>query len=214
MKTIARETGVEQLIADLGDNRPDGDQRRNLEPARGRPPGGDHPRNRACLRHPARGKGKGRAGAAVPPSGGDNGREAAIQAVEKYLESDDTPHLRECDMFGCRNLVSDDQGKSIAPATYLAVCDDCARSWRRSGKWRKRVASQLLATGRREAVRERTETWESPLPQLRRPGHPSAPPFRTFADAGPLRVLIRVSQEMPASAASTWPLTTLFSFSS
>ena len=54
------------------------------------------------------------------------GVEAAIQAVEKHLESEHRPNLRECDMLGCRNLVTEDQGKSVAPGTYLAVCDDCA----------------------------------------------------------------------------------------
>jgi hypothetical protein len=54
------------------------------------------------------------------------GVEAAIQAVEKYLEPDHQPSMRECDMLGCRNLVPEDKGKSVAPGTYLAVCDDCA----------------------------------------------------------------------------------------
>ena len=54
------------------------------------------------------------------------GVEAAIQAVERHLESDHQPQMRECDMFGCRNLVPEDHGKSVAPGTYLAVCDDCA----------------------------------------------------------------------------------------
>ena len=51
---------------------------------------------------------------------------AAIQAVEKHLESVRQPNMRECDMLGCRNPVPEDRGKSVAPGTYLAVCDDCA----------------------------------------------------------------------------------------
>lgn len=54
------------------------------------------------------------------------GVEAAIQAVEKHLEQDHAPKMRECDMLGCRNPVPEDQGKSVAPGTYLAVCDECA----------------------------------------------------------------------------------------
>ena len=54
------------------------------------------------------------------------GVEAAIEAVEKYLGPDQRPNVRECDMLGCRNLVTEDKGKSVAPGTYLAVCDDCA----------------------------------------------------------------------------------------
>ena len=54
------------------------------------------------------------------------GVEAAIQAVEKHLESDYQPTMRECDMLGCQNPVTEDQGKSVAPGTYLAVCDQCA----------------------------------------------------------------------------------------
>ena len=54
------------------------------------------------------------------------GVEEAILAVGKYFESEPRPNLRECDMLGCRNLVAEDQGKSVAPGTYLAVCDDCA----------------------------------------------------------------------------------------
>ena len=54
------------------------------------------------------------------------GVEAAIQAVEKHLESDHQPKTRECDMLGCRNPVPEDGGKSVAPGTYLAVCDECA----------------------------------------------------------------------------------------
>ena len=53
------------------------------------------------------------------------GVEAAIQAVEKHLEQDHAPKMRECDMLGCRNPVPEDQGKSVAPGTYLAVCDEC-----------------------------------------------------------------------------------------
>ena len=54
------------------------------------------------------------------------GVEAAIEAVEKHLESEHRQKVRECDMLGCRNLVTGDQGKSVAPGTYLTVCDDCA----------------------------------------------------------------------------------------
>ena len=54
------------------------------------------------------------------------GVEAAIQAVEKHLESEHQPRIRECDMLGCRNPVTEEQGKSVAPGTYLAVCDECA----------------------------------------------------------------------------------------
>ena len=54
------------------------------------------------------------------------GVEAAIQAVEQHLEHSHQPRMRECDMLGCRNLVTEDQGKSVAPGTYLAICDDCA----------------------------------------------------------------------------------------
>ena len=54
------------------------------------------------------------------------GVEAAIQAVERHLEPENPGPMRECDMMGCRNLVSLNQGKSVAPGTYLAICDDCA----------------------------------------------------------------------------------------
>ena len=54
------------------------------------------------------------------------GVEAAIIAVERHLESLHRPNARECDMLGCRNLVTGNQGKSVAPGTYLAVCDGCA----------------------------------------------------------------------------------------
>ena len=54
------------------------------------------------------------------------GVEAAIQAVEKYLEPEPEKPTRQCDMMGCRNPVTLDQGKSVAPGTYLAVCDECA----------------------------------------------------------------------------------------
>ncbi len=54
------------------------------------------------------------------------GVEAAIKAVERNLEPDGGPQMRECDMLGCRNPVPNDQGKSVAPGTYLAVCDACA----------------------------------------------------------------------------------------
>ena len=51
---------------------------------------------------------------------------AAIAAVERHLEQASTPVMRECEMMGCRNLVAADRGKSIAPGTYLTVCDECA----------------------------------------------------------------------------------------
>ena len=54
------------------------------------------------------------------------GVEAAIQAVERHLEQDRRPNMRECEMMGCRNPVPENQGKSVAPGTYLAVCDECA----------------------------------------------------------------------------------------
>jgi len=54
------------------------------------------------------------------------GVEAAIEAVERHLEMEHRTRMRECDMLGCRNLVSEEQGKSVAPGTYLAICDDCA----------------------------------------------------------------------------------------
>ena len=54
------------------------------------------------------------------------GVKAAIQAVERHMEQDRAPKLRECDMLGCRNPVPEDRGKSVAPGTYLAVCDECA----------------------------------------------------------------------------------------
>ena len=54
------------------------------------------------------------------------GVEAAILAVERHFEPEHRPGRRECDMLGCRNLVSEEQGKSVAPGTYLAVCDECA----------------------------------------------------------------------------------------
>ena len=54
------------------------------------------------------------------------GVEAAIQAVEGYLGSEHHPKMRECDMMSCHNPVPEDSGKSVAPGTYLAVCDDCA----------------------------------------------------------------------------------------
>ena len=53
------------------------------------------------------------------------GVEAAIEAVEKHLGPDRHTTTRVCDMMGCRNLVPGDQGKSVAPGTYLAVCDEC-----------------------------------------------------------------------------------------
>ena len=54
------------------------------------------------------------------------GVEAAIQAVEEHLEQDHRSSMRECDMMGCRNQVAEDRGRSVAPGTYLAVCDGCA----------------------------------------------------------------------------------------
>ena len=54
------------------------------------------------------------------------GVEAAIEAVERHFESIAPPKMRECDMLNCRNPVTEDQGKSVAPGTYLAVCDECA----------------------------------------------------------------------------------------
>ncbi len=54
------------------------------------------------------------------------GVEAAILAVEKHLELDRHTKMRDCDMLGCRNPVPMDQGKSVAPGTYLAVCEECA----------------------------------------------------------------------------------------
>ena len=54
------------------------------------------------------------------------GVEAAILAVEGYLRSDHQPKMRECDMLHCHNPVPEDSGKSVAPGTYLAVCDECA----------------------------------------------------------------------------------------
>ena len=53
------------------------------------------------------------------------GVQAAIQAVERHLEPDHPTPMRVCDMMGCRNLVPMDQGKSVAPGTYLAVCNEC-----------------------------------------------------------------------------------------
>lgn len=54
------------------------------------------------------------------------GVDAAIQAVERYLESVPRPAARQCDMLGCRNPVSEDQGRSVAPGTFLAICGECA----------------------------------------------------------------------------------------
>ena len=54
------------------------------------------------------------------------GVDAAIQAVEGYLGTVQQPKMRECDMMNCRNPVPEDSGKSVAPGTYLAVCDECA----------------------------------------------------------------------------------------
>ncbi len=53
------------------------------------------------------------------------GVEAAILAVEKHLEQHQ-PAMRKCEMMGCRNPVPENQGKSVAPGTYLSVCDECA----------------------------------------------------------------------------------------
>ena len=54
------------------------------------------------------------------------GVEAAIRAVEQHLAQARPAATRECDMMGCRNPVPGSQGKSVAPGTYLAVCDQCA----------------------------------------------------------------------------------------
>ena len=54
------------------------------------------------------------------------GVDAAIEAVERRLATEHRPNVRECDMLGCRKPVAGDQGKSVAPGTYLSVCDDCA----------------------------------------------------------------------------------------
>ena len=51
---------------------------------------------------------------------------AAIEAVERHLEQDHPGNTRECEMVGCRNAVPAGRGKSIAPGTYLTVCDECA----------------------------------------------------------------------------------------
>ena len=51
---------------------------------------------------------------------------AAIEAVETHLEQVPGGNTRECEMMGCRNVVAADRGKSIAPGTYLTVCDECA----------------------------------------------------------------------------------------
>ena len=51
---------------------------------------------------------------------------AAIEAVESHLEQVHPTQTRECEMMGCRNPVSPEQGKSIAPGTFLTVCDECA----------------------------------------------------------------------------------------
>ena len=54
------------------------------------------------------------------------GVEAAIQAVERHLEQDSRSPMRQCEMMGCRNSVPENRGKSVAPGTYLSVCDECA----------------------------------------------------------------------------------------
>ena len=51
---------------------------------------------------------------------------AAIEAVETHLEQVHHQDTRVCEMMGCRNAVAADRGKSIAPGTYLTVCDECA----------------------------------------------------------------------------------------
>ena len=51
---------------------------------------------------------------------------AAIQGVERHLEQVHHDNTRVCEMMGCRNAVAADRGKSIAPGTYLTVCDECA----------------------------------------------------------------------------------------
>ena len=51
---------------------------------------------------------------------------AAIEAVERHLEQVSHDNTRVCEMMGCRNAVAADHGKSIAPGTYLTVCDECA----------------------------------------------------------------------------------------
>lgn len=51
---------------------------------------------------------------------------AAIETVERHLEQVHPVATRECEMMGCRNAVAADRGKSIAPGTYLTVCDECA----------------------------------------------------------------------------------------
>ena len=50
----------------------------------------------------------------------------AIEAVERHLEKVHPGNTRQCEMIGCSNVVAADRGKSIAPGTYLTVCDECA----------------------------------------------------------------------------------------
>ena len=54
------------------------------------------------------------------------GVEAAILVVEEHLEQHQHPVMRECEMMGCRNPVPENGGRSMAPGTYLSVCDECA----------------------------------------------------------------------------------------
>ena len=51
---------------------------------------------------------------------------AAIEPVEKHLEQVHPENTRQCEMMGCSNVVTADRGKSIAPGTFLTVCDECA----------------------------------------------------------------------------------------
>lgn len=51
---------------------------------------------------------------------------AAIEAVERHLDQGQHENTRVCEMMGCRNVVAADRGRSIAPGTYLTVCDECA----------------------------------------------------------------------------------------
>ena len=51
---------------------------------------------------------------------------AAIEAVERHLVQVHHDNTRVCEMVGCRNVVAANRGKSIAPGTYLTVCDECA----------------------------------------------------------------------------------------
>lgn len=51
---------------------------------------------------------------------------AAIEAVERHLVQVHHENTRTCEMMGCRNVVVADRGRSIAPGTFLTVCDECA----------------------------------------------------------------------------------------